>query len=198
MSQALGELAQDVGVHERTLRRAASCGLIHASRPSARRLLLSEGEAAWVRSRWSLVGQLLAALRTEPNVELAVLFGSVARGTDEEGVSDLDLLVEPRRASPGAFEALRARLERRLCVAVELVPLQAALREPSLLAEVLRDGRSVVDRAGVWPRLQAKHDQTRAQADRASRESRQGARVALGYFQRLAAERAQQPSAGWQ
>ena len=39
-----------------------------------------------------LVADLRRALRTEPNVRLAVLYGSLARG-DEDAGSDLDLLV---------------------------------------------------------------------------------------------------------
>ena len=195
MSLALEELAREVGVHERTLRRAVSGGLIHARRPSSHRLSISDGETAWVRSHWPLVGQLLAALRTEPNVELGVLFGSVARGADVEGISDVDLLVELRRSSPGALDALRRRLGERVQADVELVPLEAARRDPILLSEVLRDGRPLVDRGGVWPALQAQRDETAARADRAERESRRNARDALSYFQRLAAERAR-PSAG--
>jgi predicted nucleotidyltransferase len=196
MSLVLEELAREVGVHERTLRRAVSGGLIHARRPSSHRLSISDGEAAWVRSHWRLVGRLLAALRTEPNVELGVLFGSVARGTDVEGLSDVDLLVELRRSSPGAIEALRRRLGERAHVNVELVPLEAARRDPMLLSEVLRDGRPLVDRVGMWPGLQAQRDRTAAQADRAGRQSRQNAREALSYFRRLAAERAPPSAAG--
>ncbi|MGP0100746.1 MAG: nucleotidyltransferase family protein [Solirubrobacteraceae bacterium] len=194
MSLMLNELAREVGVHERTLRRAVGSGLIHARRPSSRRLSLSDHEMAWVRSHWPLVGQLLAALRTEPNVELCVLFGSVARGADVRGVSDIDLLVELRRPSPGALEALRHRLDERLRASVEIVPLQAALRDPGLLSEILRDGRPLVDRRAVWPGLQAQRDQTEARADQAARELRKEARAAVGYFQRLAAERTR-PSA---
>jgi predicted nucleotidyltransferase len=196
MSLLLEELAREVGVNERTLRRAVGGGLIHAARPRSRRLSLSDREMDWVRSHWSLVGRLLAALRTEPNVELGVLFGSVARGTDVEGLSDIDLLVTLRRPSPGALDALRQRLDTRLQANVELVPLQAALRDPSLLSEVLRDGRPLVDRAGAWPELQAQRDRTQAQADRAGRELHLQARAALGYFQRLAVERAQSSAAG--
>jgi predicted nucleotidyltransferase len=190
MSLVLKELACEVGVHERTLRRAVSGGLIHARRPSSHRLSIAEGEMAWVRSHWRLVGRLLAALRTEPNVELGVLFGSVARGADVEGVSDVDLLVELRRSSPGALEALRRRLGERVQANVELVPLEAARSDPILLSEVLRDGRPLVDRGGIWPALQAQRDRTAAKADRAGRQSRRDAREALSYFQRLAAERA--------
>jgi predicted nucleotidyltransferase len=123
-------------------------------------------------------------------VELAVLFGSFARGGEVVGVSDLDLLVALRRVSPGALEALRLRLGRQLPVEVQLVPLEAALRNPRLLSEILRDGRPLVDREQVWSRLRAQAGQTRAQADQMAGELREEAHAALGYFQELAAARA--------
>jgi hypothetical protein len=107
------------------------------------------------------------------------------------GISDVDLLVELRRPYPGALEALRGRLNERVRPEVQLVPLRAALRDPLLLADVLRDGRPLVDRSGRWPELQAQAEQARTQADRAGREIQAGARAAIGYFQRLAAARAQ-------
>lgn len=189
MSLALEQLACDVGVNERTLRRAVGNGLIRAQRPSSRRLSLSDRETVWVRSHWALISQLLAALRTEPNIELAVLFGSVARGTDVSDVSDVDLLVELRHSTPGALEALRLRMGEGLRPDVQLVPVRAARRDPHLLAEVLRDGRPLVDRGKAWPLLQAEREQTQVQADSAGRELREEARGAVGYFQRLAAER---------
>ncbi len=118
-----------------------------------------------------------------------MLFGSVARGTDVTDVSDVDLLVELRHPSPGALEALRLRMGEGLRHDVQLIPLQAARRDPHLLAEVLRDGRPLVDRGKVWPQLQAERERTQAQADSAGRELREEARAAVGYFQRLAAER---------
>ncbi len=190
MSLALEQLAYDVGVHERTLRRAAANGLIFARRSSPRRLSLSDSETAWVRSHWQLVGGLLAVLRTEPNLELAVLFGSVARGDDVPGASDVDLLVGLRRSDPGAVRALHRRLQERLRVDVQIVPLRAARRDPRLLAEVLRDGRPLVDRGHLWLQLQASREQTREQADLVGRELREEAHAALDYFQSLAAERA--------
>lgn len=193
MSLVLRQLADEVGASERTLRRGVGSGLIRARRPSSRRLLLSEEEATWVRRHWSLVAQLRAALRTEPNLELAVLFGSFARGDDVAGVSDLDLLVALRRPSPGALEALRPRLSRRLPVEVQLVPLEAARHNPRLLSEVLRDGRPLVDREQAWPRLQAQAGQAQAQASQVAGELRDGAHAALGYFQELAAARARSP-----
>lgn len=191
MGSVLGQLASEVGVHERTLRRAAGCGLIRARRPSSRRLLLSEEEGRWVRSHWQLASQLLAALRTEPNLELAVLFGSVARGDDVAGVSDVDLLVELRSPYPGAIEALRRRLNARVEPTVQLAPLRAVRRDPQLLVEVSRDGRPLVDRSRLWPALRAHAGRTQAQAEEAGRELQEGAGAAVGYFQRLAAARAQ-------
>jgi predicted nucleotidyltransferase len=193
MSLVLKQLADEVGISERTLRRGVASELIRAQRLSSRRLLLSEEEATWVRLHWPLIGQLRAALRTEPNLELAVLFGSAARGDYVAGVSDLDLLVGMRRPSPGALEALRQRLNRQLPGEVQLVALEGARRNPRLLSEVLRDGRPLVDREQVWPRLQAQASRTQAQADQLGGELREGAQAALGYFKELAAARARFP-----
>jgi predicted nucleotidyltransferase len=147
-----------------------------------------------VRRHWPLVGGLRGALRTEPNLELAVLFGSTARGDDVAGMSDIDLLVELRRPVPGALEALRLRVSRRLpVVEVQVVSMEGARRNPRLLAEILRDGRPLVDREQSWSRLQARAAQTQAQADRLDDGLRLGAQAAVGYFQRLAAARAQSP-----
>jgi predicted nucleotidyltransferase len=194
MSLMLKRLAGEVGVSERTLRRGVGSELIRARRPSSRRLVVSEDEAAWVRLHWSLVGRLRGALRTEPNVELAVLFGSVARGDDLAGISDVDLLVELRRPFPGALEALRLRLNRQLpAEVVQLVSLEGARRNPRLLTEVLRDGRPLVDRGGSWPRLRAQARQAQAEVDRLEDELHAGSQAALGYFQDLAAARARSP-----
>jgi predicted nucleotidyltransferase len=193
MSLVLKQLADEVGTSERTLRRGVAGELIRAQRLSSRRLLLSEQEATWVRLHWPLIAQLRAALRTEPNLELAVLFGSAARGEDVAGISDWDLLVGLRRSFPSALEALRLRLSRQLPVEIQLVPLEAARRNPSLLSEVLRDGRPLVDRELVWPDLQAQANRTQAQADQLGGELHEEARAALGYFQELAAARARSP-----
>jgi predicted nucleotidyltransferase len=193
MSLVLKRLANEVGVSERTLRRGVGSELIRARRPSSRRLVVSEQEAAWVRLHWSLVGRLRGALRTEPNVELAVLFGSAARGDDLAGISDVDLLVELRHPFPGALEALRLRLDRKLPAEVQLVPLEGARRNPRLLTEVLRDGRPLVDRGGSWPRLRAQARRAQTELDRLEDELHAGSGAALGYFQDLAAARARSP-----
>jgi predicted nucleotidyltransferase len=196
MSSVLRELADEVGVSERTLRRGVGSRLIRARYLGSRKLLLSPPEVRWVRSHWQLVAELRAALRTEPNVELVVLFGSIARGEDIAGVSDVDLLVALRRQAPGALEALRLRLSRRLAREVQIAPLDAAQRNPRLLAEVLRDGRPLVDRGGAWRRLQGQRQQARAQAGRLVQRSREEAEIALDYFQRLADARARSPVDG--
>jgi predicted nucleotidyltransferase len=185
----LERLAVEVGVNERTLRRAVSIGLIDAQRPSSRRMVLSDSEVRWVRSRWPIVSALVAALRTEPNVGLAVLFGSVARDADAVPGSDVDILIELRRPLPGALAALHTRLEGALGCDVELVPMRSAERDPHLLAEILRDGRPLVDRGGLWPTLQAKRASTQARAEQEGRSLQTDALAAIGYFQRLAAER---------
>lgn len=188
MAGLLERLAEEVGVNERTLRRAAGSGLIHTQRFGPRRISLPEPEVAWVRAHWSVVARLRAALRTEQNVALAVLFGSLSRGDDVPGVSDVDLLVDLRNWPPGALPALRGRLAERLGRDVELVPLQAAQRDRQLMEEVLRDGRPLVDRADLWASLQAQRDATQRRAGSERRKSRDEARRAVDYFRRLAAQ----------
>src|SRR3989304_5014989 len=106
----LGMLAEEVETSERTLRRAANRGTIRVVRKSPRwtlvpsdgyeyvrrrRPLVPSDEYEYVRRRWPLVRALLRELRPLPAVRLAVLFGSVARGT-ESPESDLDILVRLR------------------------------------------------------------------------------------------------------
>lgn len=191
MGSVLAELAREVGVSERTLRRAVGTGLIRAQRPSARRLLLPDPEAAWIRSHWPLISRLLAALRTEPNLQLVALFGSVSRGDEVRDVSDVDLVVELRDPHPGALGALCGRLNEHVKPEVQLVPLQVVQRDPHLFTEALRDGRPLVDRSGQWPTLQAQAGQAEARAEQTGREIHAGAQAAIGYFQRLATARAQ-------
>jgi hypothetical protein len=73
-------LAQRIGADERTMRRAVQQGTVRGSRVSARRIDVSEEEERYLREHWPQVQRLRALLRTEPNVRLAVLFGSFADG----------------------------------------------------------------------------------------------------------------------
>ena len=81
---SLRRVAAELSIPERTLRRAASEGLVRGERVSPRRFQITLREEAYLRTHWVLLRGLRAALRTEPNVRLAVLFGSTATGGDDE------------------------------------------------------------------------------------------------------------------
>jgi predicted nucleotidyltransferase len=97
---------------------------------------------------------LREALRTEPSVELVVLFGSRARGDHHEH-SDVDLLVSTRGKQ--AVRKFAARLSRRLELPVQVVTLDDAKANARLFAEVLREGRVLIDRSGTWPGLKRRY-----------------------------------------
>ena len=151
-SPSLRTLARHLDVPERTLRRAAAEGLIRGRRTSPRRYETSLREEAYLRRHWPLLRDLRAALRTEPNVRLAVLFGSQATGAGIER-SDVDLLVALDDPSAARVAGLAGRLERRLGRDVQLVRLQDAERAPSLMVDVIEHGRVLVDRDVRWRQL---------------------------------------------
>ena len=162
----LRELAEDLRVHERTLRRGAAEGLVRTRRTSQRSIALAPGEAAYLRRHWPLLASLRIALRTERNVRLAVLIGSAARGTAEDG-SDVDLLVRLADDSSKATHGLRQRLSRTVGRTVDVVVLDAARSDPLMLDAALRDGRVLVDREADWPWLLAERRVVEADADAA-------------------------------
>jgi uncharacterized protein len=178
---ALSSLAEDLGVNERTLRRAAAQGTFRAERPSPRKLTLRPGEAGYLRRHWPLLGRLRSALRTEPNVEFALLFGSVARGDDAAG-SDVDLLVDLREHSLEQMGELQGRLERTLGREVDLVSLGAASSNELLLTMAVEEGRVLVDREGRWAALRAELPVLQRRAERASRRDRREALSAIDRF----------------
>lgn len=147
-------LARQLDVPERTLRRAVGQGLIRGERLSERRFRTSLREESYLRRHWGLLSALRGALRTEPNVRLAVLFGSWATGKGSER-SDVDLLVLLREEGAGAVAALSGRLSERLGRDVHLVRLREAEHSPGLMLDVLAEGRALVDRDGLWPGLLA-------------------------------------------
>ncbi len=152
---SLRSLARHLDVSERTLRRAAAQGLLHGKRTSARRFETSLREEAYLREHWPLLRALRAALRTEPSVRLAVLFGSLAIGRGHER-SDVDLLVSLSDSSAARVAELTARLERQLDREVQLVRLEDTESFPLLMLDVLERGRVLVDRDDQWPQLQSK------------------------------------------
>lgn len=151
MLTALPELASELETTDRTLRRAVNNGLVRGKRVSPRKFDMPLAEREYLRENWQLLSELRETLRTEPSVRAAVLFGSYARGEQHER-SDLDVLVDAK-SDRRSLRALRRRLSERLELPVELVALDDAANAPLLLAEVLRDGRVLVDRSETWPKL---------------------------------------------
>lgn len=145
----LDQLAAEIGVSGRTLRRAGERQTIRWARPSRRTVTVSAQEYEYVRRHWPLLERALQVLRTRPGVRLAVLFGSVARG-DAGATSDVDVLVRMRGGWRERAETALT-LEHALGRRVQLVDLDLA--PPLLLAHVLRDGRVLADRDGDWARL---------------------------------------------
>ncbi len=167
----LHEVAEEVGAHERTLRRGLTDGLLRGRRPTARTVELAAGEVAYLRTHWPLLAALREALRAERNVRLAVLIGSAARGALREG-SDVDVLVELADASWRAQDRLRERLALAAQRPVDLVLLEVARADPLLLDASLRDGRVLVDRDRRWLSLMARRAETSHAAASAADELR--------------------------
>jgi predicted nucleotidyltransferase len=180
MSQ-LAVLADDLSVDERTLRRAAAQGALRSERRSPRRLILAPGEAGYLRRHWPLLAALRRALRTEPNVAFALLFGSIARGDDQVD-SDVDLIVVLREHSIDGMVELQSRLERTLDRDIDVLSLEAASSNELLLAMAVEEGRVLVDRVGLWARLSDELGDLRRRADRASRRERREALAAIDQF----------------
>jgi predicted nucleotidyltransferase len=175
VASALPRIALQLDADERTLRRAVERGAVRARRPSPRALELAPGELAYLRSHWTLLSRLTQALRHEPNVELAVLYGSAARG-DEHRDSDVDVLVSFRRDDSPARSRLARRLEEVVDRPVDVARFSRVRKEaPQLLLNAIDDGRVLVDRTGSWPRLRAQRETIARAARRQRRRNRQRA-----------------------
>lgn len=158
-------MAESLRINERTLRRAWALGTLRGTRRTPYRLELPVAERIYLRRHWSTLSSLRRVLRTEPNISMAVVFGSVARG-DEREESDVDLLVALRKPGLCHRVALAERLRKRTGLTLEVVALEDALRRPALMVEVLRDGRVLVDRDARWPQLRAQIGRIETQAQR--------------------------------
>jgi predicted nucleotidyltransferase len=150
------ELAHELDVNDRTLRRAVARELLRGERRSANKLEISTAERAYVLSHWGLLQALVAALRTEPGVEAAILFGSVAKGTDRAD-SDVDLAVELRGDAPTSIPALERRVARAVGRTVHVVRLEDALADARFALEIIDHGRPLTDRGEVWASLRRRH-----------------------------------------
>ena len=128
---------------------------------------------------WPLLANLRQALRTERNVRLAVVYGSVARGEDTPG-SDLDVLVSLAEDRPDAAVKLAVRLEGALGRRVDVARL-GRVREtaPLLLLRAVDEGRAVLDRDGEWAPLRERRGELAHRASRAHAARRRRARASL-------------------
>jgi predicted nucleotidyltransferase len=113
-----------------------------------------------------VLAALRRALRTEPNVRLAVLYGSAARGDDRED-SDADVLVSFADDRDGAGITLAVRLERALGREVDVARLSNVdSSAPLLLLQALNEGRVILDRDDEWQHLQTRRPEIERRADR--------------------------------
>jgi predicted nucleotidyltransferase len=140
-------------------------------------------ERQYARRSWALLSALRTALRTEHNVHFALLFGSAARGADTPE-SDVDVLVGLRDPSLERIVELGAKLTAATGRRVDVLRLEDARAEPSLLAEVVADGRILVDREGLWSRMRGREATLRREGGRT--EARR-ARAALAGLDRMLA-----------
>lgn len=179
----LAWLAHEVGVNERTLRRAVAEGTLRGIRRSPRKLDLPLTERQYVRRSWGMLARLRSALRTEPNVRFALLFGSTAAGTDT-AASDIDVLVDLRDGSLECVADLKTKLSAVVGRSVDVVRLEDAEAEPSFLVDLLAYGRVLVDREEQWSRLRRREGELdrrgRAQDARRTRAALAGIDRLLG------------------
>ncbi len=175
----LVDLAGELGADERTLRRAVADGMIRCDRLSPRRQRVDEHEHRYAVGHWSLLAKLRQALRTERNVRLAVVYGSVARGEDTPQ-SDLDVLVSLAEDRPEAAVKLAVRLEGSLGRRVDVARLGRVWgTAPLLLLRALDEGRVVLDRDGEWAPLRKRRDEVARRASRAHAARRRRAQASV-------------------
>lgn len=178
MGLVLDEPASELGCSERTLRRYINGGMLRGRRVARGQLELSQAEAAYLRGHWRLLSKLMEVLRTERDVRLAVLFGSTATGEDTP-VSDVDVLIAHRRSEWRAQAGVQRRLRRALGTPVDVVTLEQAEAQPSLLADVMREGRVLIDRDGLWGVLQLRRKEILAAGAREDEQTMARARETL-------------------
>ena len=164
---------------ERTLRRAVQRGTVRCHRPGVRQVELAGDERTYLRENWEIISSLTKALRTERNVRLAVLFGSMSRGHAGPD-SDIDVLVSLAEDRPLAGIELALRLERVASRPVDIARLERVdPQAPLLLDRVLDEGRVLADRDGQWRLLRERHSAIRARAQRDHRRQMAGAARAI-------------------
>lgn len=128
---------------------------------------------------WKLLAALRRALRTEPNVRLAVLYGSAARG-DDTADSDIDLLVSLGEDHADAAVKLAVRVERAISRDVDVARLNRVRdTAPLLLLQAIDEGRPVLDRDDEWEELRAHRSEIARRARDAHASRRRRARASV-------------------
>lgn len=168
--KSLHSVANEVRCSERTLRRSISRGMLRGRRVGARGVELTFAEELYVRKYWPLLSQIQKVLRTEPAVRLAVLIGSVSTGEDTAG-SDIDLVVS-LDGDCDVLTSLRLarKLRQRIGQPFEVVTLEQARSHSPFLADVLTEGRVLIDRDQIWAEL--KKDERKVLSDAQAQEDR--------------------------
>jgi predicted nucleotidyltransferase len=85
-------------------------------------------------------------------VRFALLFGSIAAGTDTPR-SDVDILVDLADSSLDRVVDLTLKLETAISKSVDMVRLEDAERDSLFLAKKIATGRVLIDRDHEWLRL---------------------------------------------
>lgn len=179
-------VAQDLRTSGRSIRRAVNDGLIRAERPTPNKLVVPTSERQYLRRWWPTLSGLRQALRTEPNVLLAVVYGSIARGDADED-SDVDLLIEFKHDDPRIASGVRNRLQRVIDREVGVARLARVERSaPLVLAQVLDEGRVLVDRGGRWPELKSRQSAIERRASAAFAAEMASTRESLDRIERRA------------
>ncbi len=118
-------------------------------------------------------------LALEFDVQLAVLYGSRARG-DERPDSDVDLLMVIGGDSVWRRMELERILEVELGLPVQIVALDSIRKAPIFLADVIEDGRVLLDRERTWCELLTDYPSIARAAVVADAELRKRAQAATG------------------
>ncbi|HEU4905245.1 MAG TPA: nucleotidyltransferase domain-containing protein [Solirubrobacterales bacterium] len=122
---------------------------------------------------------LRRALLAERGVRLAVLFGSIARGDEDQG-SDIDLLVDLSDVELLSVTRLMDRLRPLVDRDVDIALLDRVQENaPLLLSRVMDEGQVIVDRDGVWADLQRQRHTIDAEAERSYRQQMKEAAKAI-------------------
>ena len=140
MRSTLPDIAAQLGTDARTLRRAAERGAVHCRRPGPRSLELAPGELTYLQRHWKLLSASDPGIPHRADVDLAVLYGSAACGS-EHARSDVDVLVAFRDDAEGSTAALARRLEERIGITVDAASLShVRQKSPLLLLQVVDEG----------------------------------------------------------